>query len=244
MGNSGKNSNSSQFFFTLNDDTVASKKSLSQVDGKHVVFGKIVSGGQLLREAEKYGSADGTVTTSIVISDCGVFSPFSTSGQGFWYDKPSPESFNGISPTFVVMPRVALLVPHATALSKFEATATTSDLVIEFAICMDDDGDDGKDGSTPTVGSASASAIDRISDALFGRYSVDVVIVAPACQRVIESDDARLKLLDGLNKAKQYWSSNNNDLLRNLDRFVLVTKPTDMVDVVRTNSWLNERLQT
>lgn len=36
MGNSGKNSNSSQFFITF--------KAAPQCDGKHVVFGKVVSG--------------------------------------------------------------------------------------------------------------------------------------------------------------------------------------------------------
>ena len=244
MGNSGKNSNSSQFFFTLNDDTVESKKLLSKCDGKHVVFGKIVSGGQILREAEKYGSADGTVTKSILISDCGIFSPFSgiTPGQGFWYDKPSPESFNGISPTFVVKPRVALLVPHATALSKFEEAATKSGLVIEFSVSLDGGGGGGDQNSSTPMG-RSGSAIERISDALFRTYSVDVVVVAPACQKVIDSADGRLRLLDGLNNAKQHWGSINEDFLQDLDRFVLVAKPTDMDYVVRTNSWLHERLQ-
>lgn len=36
MGNSGKNSNTSQFFITF--------KEAPQCDGKHVVFGKVVSG--------------------------------------------------------------------------------------------------------------------------------------------------------------------------------------------------------
>lgn len=41
MANSGKNSNTSQFYITLAD-------SLPQLDGKHVVFGRIVEGSQIL----------------------------------------------------------------------------------------------------------------------------------------------------------------------------------------------------
>jgi peptidylprolyl isomerase len=41
MANSGRNSNSSQFFFTL--------APAPQCDGKHVVFGRVVEGLEVLR---------------------------------------------------------------------------------------------------------------------------------------------------------------------------------------------------
>lgn len=45
MGNSGKNSNTSQFFITF--------KEAPQCDGKHVVFGKVVSGFEVSAEKEQ-----------------------------------------------------------------------------------------------------------------------------------------------------------------------------------------------
>lgn len=41
MANSGKNSNTSQFYVTLAD-------SLPQLDGKHVIFGRVTEGMDLL----------------------------------------------------------------------------------------------------------------------------------------------------------------------------------------------------
>jgi cyclophilin family peptidyl-prolyl cis-trans isomerase len=47
MANSGKNSNTSQFFITLAD-------SLPQLDGKHVIFGELVSGAEILDQVGEY----------------------------------------------------------------------------------------------------------------------------------------------------------------------------------------------
>ena len=48
MSNTGKpNSNSSQFFFTL-------RENIEHLDGKHVVFGKIVEGIEVLKKIETY----------------------------------------------------------------------------------------------------------------------------------------------------------------------------------------------
>ena len=48
MSNTGKpNSNSSQFFFTL-------RENIEHLDGKHVVFGKIVEGIEVLKKMETY----------------------------------------------------------------------------------------------------------------------------------------------------------------------------------------------
>lgn len=67
MANSGKNSNTSQFFLTLD----AQKK----LDGKHVVFGEIVGGVEVLDAIEAVANAnggDGPPIASVFISDCGV----------------------------------------------------------------------------------------------------------------------------------------------------------------------------
>uniref|UniRef100_UPI00358FC071 peptidyl-prolyl cis-trans isomerase-like n=1 Tax=Myxine glutinosa TaxID=7769 RepID=UPI00358FC071 len=63
MANSGKNTNGSQFFICLKDTTWLNKK--------HVVFGKVVEGLDVVEKMEKYGKEDGTTKKKVIISDCG-----------------------------------------------------------------------------------------------------------------------------------------------------------------------------
>ena len=63
MANAGPNTNGSQFFIT----TVVT----SWLDGKHVVFGKVVEGMDVVQAVEKQGSQSGKTNNDIVIQDCG-----------------------------------------------------------------------------------------------------------------------------------------------------------------------------
>ena len=63
MANAGPNTNGSQFFIT----TAATP----HLNGKHVVFGKIVAGEEIIRGIEKQGSRGGKTMNEIVIADCG-----------------------------------------------------------------------------------------------------------------------------------------------------------------------------
>ncbi|KAK4385433.1 Peptidyl-prolyl cis-trans isomerase CYP19-3 [Sesamum angolense] len=63
MANAGPNTNGSQFFIT----TVKT----SWLDGKHVVFGKVVDGHSVVKEMEKVGSDSGSTSLPVVIEDCG-----------------------------------------------------------------------------------------------------------------------------------------------------------------------------
>uniref|UniRef100_A0A672JAA9 Peptidyl-prolyl cis-trans isomerase E n=1 Tax=Salarias fasciatus TaxID=181472 RepID=A0A672JAA9_SALFA len=65
MANSGSNTNGSQFFITT-DKT-------DWLDGKHVVFGELVEGMDVLRAMEAQGSKDGKTKQKVVISDCGEY---------------------------------------------------------------------------------------------------------------------------------------------------------------------------
>ncbi|XP_064828596.1 peptidyl-prolyl cis-trans isomerase A-like [Oncorhynchus masou masou] len=63
MANAGPNTNGSQFFIcTANTDWL---------NGKHVVFGKVVEGLSVVANMEKKGSSSGKCSAKVVIADCG-----------------------------------------------------------------------------------------------------------------------------------------------------------------------------
>ncbi|KAH9381083.1 hypothetical protein HPB48_018601 [Haemaphysalis longicornis] len=63
MANAGPNTNGSQFFLTT--------AKTSWLDGKHVVFGSVVEGMDVVRRVEAYGSESGKTSKKITVSNCG-----------------------------------------------------------------------------------------------------------------------------------------------------------------------------
>jgi len=63
MANAGPNTNGSQFFLC----TVKTQ----WLDGKHVVFGSVVDGMDVVKKVESYGSQSGKTSAKIVVADCG-----------------------------------------------------------------------------------------------------------------------------------------------------------------------------
>jgi peptidyl-prolyl isomerase F (cyclophilin D) len=67
MANAGPNTNGSQFFLC----TVKT----AWLDGRHVVFGSVVEGMDVVKKIEKFGTPSGQTTAKIAIADCGELKP-------------------------------------------------------------------------------------------------------------------------------------------------------------------------
>merc|ERR1711992_156786 len=63
MANAGPNTNGSQSFLCT--------AKTQWLDGKHVVFGQVTEGYEVVQKVEKFGSQSGKTSKKIVITDCG-----------------------------------------------------------------------------------------------------------------------------------------------------------------------------
>jgi cyclophilin family peptidyl-prolyl cis-trans isomerase len=64
MANSGPNSNGSQFFICTGETP--------WLNGRHVVFGKVTKGYEVVKKISSYGTELGKPRATITIKDCGA----------------------------------------------------------------------------------------------------------------------------------------------------------------------------
>merc|ERR1712060_582446 len=62
MANRGRNTQSSQFFITV--------ARTSHLDGKHVVFGRVIGGQDVVKKMENVGSGSGKTSKEVRIANC------------------------------------------------------------------------------------------------------------------------------------------------------------------------------
>ncbi|CAH0373007.1 unnamed protein product [Pelagomonas calceolata] len=182
MGNSGKNSNSSQFFVTL--------APVPQLDGKHVVFGRVIAGMDVVRAVEAVaGEGDEKPRAPVVVCACGVFED-DTPPRGHWAPA-SVDTHAGAPPSFVPAPTLVLVVGPTAAADRARAALTAAHLRADVVAAPDPDASaahrvDRRAVVLVTPG-ASPDAAAR-AEALAGERGWSVVTAKPArCAEAVAS---------------------------------------------------------
>ena len=124
---------------------------------------------EVLDAIEQHATSNGVPNVPIHITDCGIFHPLVDPGAGYWYDQPDEDSFNGFSPVFMVLPRVAVLAPNQAVMNKFQKAMGGKAVIT----CI----------STAEF-SEESMQMSRINE-LLGHFTVDVLLIAPVCKGII-----------------------------------------------------------
>jgi peptidylprolyl isomerase len=212
MGNSGKNSNTSQFFVTF--------AKAPQCDGKHVIFGEVISGKEVISELEQHGSSSGEPSVPIQITDCGAYHHLFTPGAGSWYDRPDPDSYSGKTPELIVQIRVGVLAPTMAVAEKFRSALGEHATTVLIAADEVEGGDD---------------EITRLLMKPLEKFSLDVVLAAPACSSLLESLEVPSSWTDAANALpKEVTAPTKGEVF-------LVAKPVNALAAIMDKSWVAKR---
>ena len=179
MGNSGKNSNSSQFFITL--------APCPQLDGKHVVFGRVLAGMDVVRAVEAVAGEGEKPAAPVVICACGVFED-DTPPRGYW-QPASIEAHADAPPSFMPAPTLVLVIGPPAAADRARAALTAAHLRADVVAAPDADASDRVDRRAVVLVTpgAAADAAAR-AEALGTERGWSVVTAKPArCAEVVAS---------------------------------------------------------
>lgn len=157
----------------------------------------------MLDYIETFGTSQGEPSVPIIITDCGIFNPLETPGAGYWFDQPNNEAYSGVSPVFTVQPRVAVVAPSLSAVARFQKQMGNHAVVT--AVCDEQQG-----------------RVQSRIDELLSTFAVDVVVVAPACSKLVKS----------VPESHGAFSP---------EEVVLEAKPVDALKAIWTRSWLHKR---
>ena len=214
MGNNGKNSNSSQWFVTFQKTPAC--------DGKHVIFGEVISGFEVLDAAERVGTANGDPSADVTITDSGIYAPLVTPGAGYWYDQPDRDCHAGFSPVFMVRPRVAILVPSDSVLEKFRSAIGTK--LVPIAIVVDENKENcGKEIAL------------RKAFSLLKTFAIDLIIAAPACSYLLKDIE--------LPSSWKEQGHANSKIKITIDNVIITAKPLNILSTVWNKSWVGKNAQ-
>jgi peptidylprolyl isomerase len=216
MGNAGKHANTSQFFMTL--------APTPSCNGKHVIFGTVVSGDGVLAAAEDYQRASGTTSETpcvpMTITDCGIWqAPWMTPGAGYWYDAPDPAAYTGTSPVFAVQVRLGVVVPNESVWTKFQSTCRYA--ILTQIMVSDSD----------TTATSIQQGQEHMTQ-LLESFAVDVIVVAPACVAVLQS----YQLPSSWTDADRYALAPPT-----LEQVVFEAKPVEAWTKIRSQAWIFQR---
>ncbi len=229
MGNSGKNSNTSQFFITFGP--------VPQCDTKHVIFGRVICGFDVLRAVELVGNsskgADERPTVSVLVTECGVYEPLHTPAAGYWFDQPDADSYLGSTPVFMSRPRIVVVVPTAAVSTKFQHILGSFVTCVATIIVSNNE--------ATTVGTLTADweiqqqdkvVVVEELEKMLGNFLVDVIVAAPACAECVSSISVPASWMSRLGSTSGTTGLSKNDM-------VVIAKPSDCLSAVR-NSWLSK----
>ena len=121
----------------------------------------------MLDYVETFGTSQGEPSVPITITDCGIYTPLETPGAGYWYDQPDHEAYSGVSPVFMVRPRVAVVAPSLSVVERFQKAMGNQAVVT--AVCAEQGG------------------VQSTIKELLNNFAIDVVVVAPACRDLVKS---------------------------------------------------------
>jgi len=237
MGNSGKNSNTSQFFMTLG------VHGAPQCDGRHVIFGGVVGGFDVLDAvnavARVEGGGGGEPLVPVSITACGAFHPLLSPGAGYWFDQPDidVESFWGSTPVFMARPRVGVVVPTLAVYEKFTKFIGANASCIVY--CLD------LEAEHVNSTRSEESTLVKVSQQL-EIFAVDIILVAPVYAALFQSFELPISWREqrqisvarsgrGCSPTKCTSTLPNIDM----DEVILVTKPVDAITAIQM-SWVGK----